>query len=398
VEEIPSGEEQVEIAEPAAESVEMAPEVASPEAADSEVPSPDTAPPPSEPTYEPKRPTIELAEPDIISLNEAELVPEVEVAAHDDQKLDVGVGGVITAALLPDLGPIETRVQIDTLTPPLPTERRVSSTAMAAAAAEAPRHLSLALHAGKNIARLRSSNLRLIPGLEYAPLRSGEQSPRQTIAPLINEPLPELDFPERAPSRGDAASRISIPAPGGLPPLDESLPAEAEFSHGVGHDEPVQFRYMEPLPVPMPDSSMQQSQFQIHEEAPQQTAPRKHRLSHLESIASAAGDTGSQTKEPEDLSPLEELARRLEHARIPVIEEDEQPLVFEPSIVSETLANILVTQGKYAEALKAFQTLARMKPERFEHLQHRILEMKWRLHNPGKEWPPQQQEDEEFEE
>ena len=89
------------------------------------------------------------------------------------------------------------------------------------------------------------------------------------------------------------------------------------------------------------------------------------------------------------LTPLEELARRLEHARIPVVEEDEPQATYEPSIVSETLANILVAQRKYVEALKAFQTLARIKPERYEYFQQRITEMKWRLQNPGESSPPE---------
>ena len=71
-----------------------------------------------------------------------------------------------------------------------------------------------------------------------------------------------------------------------------------------------------------------------------------------------------EPREGETLTPLEELARRLEKARIPVIEEAEPRHAFEPSIVSDTFASILVAQGAYAEALKAYQTLARTKPER----------------------------------
>jgi hypothetical protein len=79
------------------------------------------------------------------------------------------------------------------------------------------------------------------------------------------------------------------------------------------------------------------------------------------------------------LSPLDELARQLEHARIPAVQEVEQPGTFEHSIVSETLANILVAQGAYNEALQAFRTLARMKPERRAHYEEKIRDLEIRL-------------------
>ena len=74
-----------------------------------------------------------------------------------------------------------------------------------------------------------------------------------------------------------------------------------------------------------------------------------------------------------------------------MVEEYEQRPVFEPSIVSDTLANILVTQGAFAEAMKAFQTLARTKPERFDYYQQKIHEMKWRIQHPDIPWNPEEQ-------
>jgi hypothetical protein len=139
----------------------------------------------------------------------------------------------------------------------------------------------------------------------------------------------------------------------------------------------------------------------LHEEHPgmaqrkRRPATRPYTTPGLTPLTVSGGDMpAAQDKPADELTPLEELARRLEHARIPVIEEDEAPSAYESSIVSETLANILVAQGKYAEALKAFQTLARMKPERYDYLQGRIVEMKWRLQNPGESWPPAPPEEE----
>lgn len=80
----------------------------------------------------------------------------------------------------------------------------------------------------------------------------------------------------------------------------------------------------------------------------------------------------------DDSSPIDELARRLEGARIaPVGELSSRPHhVFEPSIVSDTLAEILVAQRAYGEAIKAFMTLARSRPEKLAYYEERIAEMK----------------------
>jgi tetratricopeptide (TPR) repeat protein len=80
------------------------------------------------------------------------------------------------------------------------------------------------------------------------------------------------------------------------------------------------------------------------------------------------------------LSALEELAKRLEKARIPVIEEDKtlSSPSFMPSIVTETMANIYVQQGAYAQAIKAYQVLARNHPERLEYFESIIADLRLR--------------------
>lgn len=78
------------------------------------------------------------------------------------------------------------------------------------------------------------------------------------------------------------------------------------------------------------------------------------------------------------LSALEELAQRLEHARIPAIEEEKtiSNPSFMPSIVTETMANIYVQQGAYSQAIKAYQVLARNNPERLEYFETIIADLR----------------------
>jgi hypothetical protein len=231
------------------------------------------------------------------------------------------------------------------------------------------RPLALALHAGKSISRLRSSNLRLIPGLEFAPLRHEDNLRRQSIAPLINEPMPQPEVRSRAVK--NAIEETSLPP---LPSLGDSPGTEGS---------PPRMRIAAEPPAPVEEIVQQHdSPSRPIGSRPAQPRPASSRPASIVLTPTA------ETQKPAELTPLEELARRLENARIPVVEEPEQRTAFEPSIVSDTLANILVAQGAIAEALKAFQTLARIKPERFEYYQGRIQEMKWRLQNPDRAWPP----------
>jgi len=214
----------------------------------------------------------------------------------------------------------------------------------------------LALHMGRHSLRARSSNLRLIPGLEFAPLRHEDSAPRQSIASLMNEPMSELPFRPATPSAG------STPPP--LPTIEamETLPVDAATG------EPR-------LPVSESLSDAISELTDTGVRLPRNPG-RMHELAQTE----------------EDLTPLEALARRLETARIPVVEEGEPRAIFEPSIVSDTLANILVQQKAYAEALKAFQTLARMKPEKMDSYQEQIERMKHLLAHHDEEGSEQGEE------
>ncbi len=222
------------------------------------------------------------------------------------------------------------------------------------------RSIALALHTGQNVTRLRSANLRLIPGLEFAPLRHEEPARRQPIAPLIDEPIPAFHPPRRPTGGLDAPP---MPTFGG--PTEETVSREDDQaaahrpeaagteSHtwGAEEEEPL-------LSVSLPEEPFDLESFTLAPERP--FPPSSH-----------------------EMTPLEELARRLERARIPAVEDSEprQAAAFEPSIVSDTFAGILVQQGAYAEAIKAYQTLARTRPDRYEFYQQKILEMQRLMEN-----------------
>lgn len=165
----------------------------------------------------------------------------------------------------------------------------------------------LSLHSGTPISKLRSRNLRLIPGLEYAPLRKDDSSPK--VAPLL-----------------DDRKRKS------------------------------------PVDLPPPPT-----------EKPKRVAAKKKEEVPIEKVGTP------RPVDAESMTPLEELARRLESARIPAVEEQveesEETPTFAPSLVSDTFAAILVSQGAYTEAIKAYQTLAELKPARREEYERKVQEI-----------------------
>lgn len=238
-----------------------------------------------------------------------------------------------------------------------------------------PRPRMLALHTGRNISHLRSSNLRLIPGLEFAPLRHEDQIHRQSIAPLINEPMP-MPMAESSARERRAVEEQMMPP---LPPLGNEPEAEGPVA--------IQRTPVEPPPRAM-DASRPEPEEPTTIAPPAPEHKRGERRESQEFNGNIMQMVQAGRVEAE-LTPLEELARRLESARIPAVEEVEQRTTFEPSIVSETLANILAAQGAYQEALKAFQTLARQKPARFDYYQQRIREMKWYIQHGGRPSPPE---------
>jgi hypothetical protein len=88
------------------------------------------------------------------------------------------------------------------------------------------------------------------------------------------------------------------------------------------------------------------------------------------------------------LTPLEELARRLEAARIPRVEEEEVAVLPPPPaprseqsspMVTETMAKIYEMQGAIGEAVKAYEALAQQKPEMAEQFMKKARELKNRL-------------------
>ncbi|HYF02397.1 MAG TPA: tetratricopeptide repeat protein [Patescibacteria group bacterium] len=169
---------------------------------------------------------------------------------------------------------------------------------------------------------LKSASVRLIPGLEFAPLRfeSSKKYDRHISA------LPE-------------------------PPPFRTFKTIQRVNYAVTH--PSMFHRMEQIQQPETSGNL------------------------IQRRAQEAGFVA------QNLTPLEELATRLEKARIPVVKEDIDPqlasLTREPSVVTDTMATIYEMQGALAEALKAYQVLARQKPEKLEYYEGKIQEIKKRL-------------------
>lgn len=219
----------------------------------------------------------------------------------------------------------------------------------------------LSLHSVAKVSRLRSKNLRLIPGLEFAPLRRDENE-KLKIAPLINELPPNFDeFVEKT-----VEDPPEIPVPESLEEIEEPVPVQ---------EEPELSAEVEP---------------QGKEETSEHSSEVDSLANITERIATATEEKtfnlpleqAEPAQQPLQMTPLEELARRLETARIPIVAESEdehENPAFEPSIVSDTFAGILVRQGAYAEAIKAYQMLSRMKPESRDHYQQKIEEMRWKM-------------------
>jgi tetratricopeptide (TPR) repeat protein len=83
------------------------------------------------------------------------------------------------------------------------------------------------------------------------------------------------------------------------------------------------------------------------------------------------------------LNALEELAKRLEHARIPAIPNDpvQESPTYTPSIVTETMATIYEKQGAYTQAIKAYQILARKNPDKLMYFEEKIEFLRKRINN-----------------
>jgi hypothetical protein len=245
-----------------------------------------------------------------------------------------------------------------------------------------PQGSSLALHSGKSAHRLTSANLRLIPGLEYAPLRAEDQGRRMMIAPIMEDPLPDWE-PRRRTSTVDNA-----------PPLPEyppvtSAPAVAPTTTPVEAQRSVSETTPAFATGPKIETPTQTTPGLATHLAPRPMTAGSDVSEQVVASPHAASTGGKQDRrtagrapaETADTSEIDELARRLEGARIAPVGDAPAPPrhVFEPSIVSDTLADILVAQGAYGEAIKAFMTLARMRPAQLKYYEERIAEMKRRI-------------------
>lgn len=82
------------------------------------------------------------------------------------------------------------------------------------------------------------------------------------------------------------------------------------------------------------------------------------------------------TQKVKNKTPLEELAARLEKARISIVHEEHVPTSSSGneivSTATETVAKIYESQGAYALAIKVYQQLARSKPELCEEYEAKI--------------------------
>ncbi|GIV50445.1 MAG: hypothetical protein KatS3mg038_0966 [Candidatus Kapaibacterium sp.] len=167
---------------------------------------------------------------------------------------------------------------------------------------------------------LRSSNVRLIPGLEFAPLRIESSSSKPSASPL--------EFPPFRPIRGTERQRVVLSTTT-VPSTPAQLEAELRARHpGI-----------EPTRVSTQDS-------------PEQTS-------------------------------LELLAERLEHAWIKspgslaAVEKHESDVErSEPTVVSETMAAIYEMQGAIEQAIKAYMILARQFPERRSFFEEKIAQLR----------------------
>lgn len=92
-----------------------------------------------------------------------------------------------------------------------------------------------------------------------------------------------------------------------------------------------------------------------------------------------------------DEDELDELVKKIDNAKINLSEDDNEPIVIQPEehkketvIVSETLAKIYISQGKFKEALEIYKKLLLKEPDKKEYLQHRIKEIESQI--SGMNW------------
>jgi hypothetical protein len=166
---------------------------------------------------------------------------------------------------------------------------------------------------------LRSSNIRLIPGLEFAPLRIESSLSQRNVAAVEFPPFRAIRGSER---QRRVRSAASVP----------STPSQLE----------AELRARQPSQEPKHTSTT---------DSPQKTS-------------------------------LELLAERLERARIKSPESaltapnESGAETDEPTVISETMARIYEKQGAIEQAIKAYMILARQFPERRLFFEEKIAQLR----------------------
>ncbi|MGE3799530.1 MAG: tetratricopeptide repeat protein [Candidatus Kapaibacterium sp.] len=266
-----------------------------------------------------------------------EVVEESDSSVSEEEVELKGVGGEVESVVEEEREEVSTTdeavVQESSVNAPIKTPTKVDHKGSESkpTTTESGEPIELSIRSGTRISRLRSSNLRLIPGLEFAPLRRDE--PKLKIAPLVQPISSEPDV---------------------IPP-ESGEPSKPEKSEEMLANPPE----ATPPDVALPDAT-----------------------SAIPLISGLLPQIPSTSSAP--MTPLEELARRLETARIPIVEgesTEREEIAFEPSIVSETFAGILEKQGAYQEAIKAYQMLSRLKPDRRADFEKKIEEVRWKMTN-----------------
>jgi tetratricopeptide (TPR) repeat protein len=201
---------------------------------------------------------------------------------------------------------------------------------------------------------LRSSNMRLIPGLEYTPLRiESSRKPKTHILRSLPEPPP---FPAIRGSRLLHSKMV---------PFASQIPVHIEAPRSNAVSKPY-----------FTENNL--SQYQVNSQS-KKTSNDIHADNKSVELSVETQHTTNYS-EFKKLSPLEELAARLERARIPAVAEEQEknisPSLQEPMMISETMAMIYERQGAYDQAIKAYQQLARVKPERLEFYEIKLAELR----------------------
>lgn len=161
---------------------------------------------------------------------------------------------------------------------------------------------------------LRSSNIRLVPGLEFAPLRI--ESTRQ------KETTHAVEFPPFRPIRGVQTSGTRLRS--AIPTTPAALEAELQRRAG-GRSETFETK-----------TSLELLAEQLE----------RARIKSPEAPTSSPADTAAETEEP--------------------------------TVVTETMASIYERQGAIEQAIKAYTILARLNPDRRSYFEEKIAQLRAR--------------------